>query len=386
MPGEPGRAILALTVLPDAGDELVAGKTDDLKFGFTAVAASVGPEAANDGARYRQMLADCRLGHALGYDCAWVLEHHFTDYFPTPSPIVVMSHLAAACPGLSLGSCVIVAPWYNPLRLAEEIAMLSHFCTGALHLAFGRGTAKLEYDAYDIDMATARDRYGETMTILNKALSGAPIEHDGNYYRIGRQVVLRPEPVRERLHLYGAVGSLESAAGNADMGMPVLLNTQFPPHMLRKVVAAWQERADAIGLTVGGDRPISTNCVIADSDDEARETARGLMAAFFALQADHYEADADHWKDIEGYQQFSKTFGNLRKMADPANLDPFLDDQLIGTPGTIAGRLEGYRDMGFDHFILNCAREGWPAAMRENTMRRFATQVAPKFRTSSDRR
>ena len=264
--------------------------------------------------------------------------------------------------------------------------MLSHLCAGDLHLALGRGTAKLEYDAYNIDMATARSRFVEAMTIINKALSGKPIEHEGEHYKVGRTVVLRPEPVCEKIHFYGAVGSRESAAGNADMGLPILLNTQFPPHMLRKVIEAWQERADAIGFKMGGDRPISANCVIADSDDEARETARIYMAAFFALQADHYEADADHWKDIEGYQQFSKTFGNLRKLADPANLDDFLDNQLVGTPATVAGKLEGYRDMGFDHFILNCAREGWPAEMRETTMRRFAAEIAPGFRVSASAR
>ena len=119
---------------------------------------------------------------------------------------------------------------------------------------------------------------------------------------------------------------------------------------------------------------------MADSDEEARETARGYMASFFALQADHYEADADHWKDIEGYKQFSKTFGNLRKMADPANLDGFLDNQLIGSPSTIAGKLEEYRDLGFNHFILNCAREGWPADLRKITMQRFASEIAPGFK------
>ncbi|MBM85157.1 MAG: LLM class flavin-dependent oxidoreductase [Rhodospirillaceae bacterium] len=351
-----------------------------LTFGFTAAAAATGNHAQTDAARYTQMLADTKLGYSLGFDCAWVLEHHFTDYFPTPSPIVVMSHLAAACPGLSLGSCVIVAPWYHPLRLAEEIAMLSHFCSGDLHLAFGRGTAKIEYDAFDVDMSTGKGRLRETMQIIEKAFSGQPIAHEGEHYKIGREVALRPEPNLDRIHFYGAVGSRESATGNADMGMPVLLNTQFPPFMLEKVMSAWQARADQLGLKLGGDRPISTNCVIADSDEEARETARGYMAAFFALQADHYEADADHWKDIEGYQQFSKTFGNLRKMADPANLDGFMDNQLIGAPATVAGKLEMYRDMGFDHFILNCAREGWPAELRETTMRRFAKEVAPGFK------
>ena len=107
---------------------------NSLKFGFTAVAASTGNDTGDDKSRYNQMIKDCRLGYELGFDCAWVLEHHFTDYFPTPSPLILMSHLAAAFPGLSLGSCVLVVPWYNPLRLAEEISMLSHLCAGELHL------------------------------------------------------------------------------------------------------------------------------------------------------------------------------------------------------------------------------------------------------------
>ena len=356
---------------------------NSLKFGFTAVAASTGNDTGDDKSRYNQMIKDCRLGYELGFDCAWVLEHHFTDYFPTPSPLILMSHLAAAFPGLSLGSCVLVVPWYNPLRLAEEISMLSHLCAGELHLAFGRGTAKLEYDAYDIDMSSAKDRFKEAITLIDKGLSGEAIEHSGEHYNVGRRVKIRPTPNREKIFFYGAVGSRESAAGNADMGMPILLNTQFPPHMLKKVTEGWQERADHIGLSAPGDRPISTNCVVADSDEEARETARGYMAKFFELQAEHYEADADHWKGIEGYKQFSKTFGNLRKMADPANLDGFLDNQLVGCPKTISGKLEEYRDLGFNHFILNCAREGWPRHLREISMTRFATEIAPAFKTAA---
>ena len=150
----------------------MTGKCQNLKFGFTAAATSADTECSSDGERYGQMLTDCKLGFELGYDCAWVLEHHFTDYFPTPSPIVVMSHLAAAFPGLSLGSCVLVLPWYNPLRLAEEISMLSHFCKGDLHLAFGRGTAKIEYDAYGIDMSSAKERFKEAIENYQSGLIG----------------------------------------------------------------------------------------------------------------------------------------------------------------------------------------------------------------------
>ena len=164
-------------------------------------------------------------------------------------------------------------------------------------------------------------------------------------------------------------------------GSPSCSTPSFPRTCCRPSPRPGRKRADSLGLDPGGYRPLSTNCVVADSDEEAREGARQYLAAFFALQADHYEADADHWKDIEGYRQFSRSFGMLRTLSDPANLDRFLDNQLIGSPRTVSGRLEHYRDMGFDHVIMNFAREGWPVEMRETSMRRFATEVAPAFRT-----
>ena len=68
----------------------------------------------------------------------------------------------------------------------------------------------------------------------------SPLEFKGDFYEVGRKVAIRPTPNREKIHFYGAVGSKESAVGNADMGMPILLNTQFPPHMLKKVTTGWQ--------------------------------------------------------------------------------------------------------------------------------------------------
>ncbi len=350
-----------------------------ITFGFTAAAAATGPDKSSDADRYAQMITDCRVGEEQGYKTAWLLEHHFTDYFPTPSPLLAAAHISAACPKLSIGTCVIVAPWYNPLRLAEEIAMMSHFCANELHLSFGRGTAKLEYDAYDIDMADGKERYAESMEILNKALSGDAFTHEGKHFKVGREVPLRPTPNRDRIHFYGAVGSVQSAPNNADMGMPVLCNSQFPPYMLEKILAAWRDRADELGLQTNGVLPISANCLVADSDDEARDLARGYMARFFGLQADHYEADANHWKDIAGYEQFSKTFGNLRKLANPDNLDGFLDYQLVGTPATVAERLDALHRIGFNHLIVNIAKEGVPADVRHTTMRRMMTEIAPQF-------
>ena len=56
----------------------------DISFGFQAAAADVA--GVPDEELYRDLMSDCELGHRLGYDAAWLLEHHFSDYYPTPSP------------------------------------------------------------------------------------------------------------------------------------------------------------------------------------------------------------------------------------------------------------------------------------------------------------
>ena len=96
-----------------------------------------------------------RSHHQLGYRTAWLIEHHFSDYYPCPAPTVYMAHIAARFPDLAVGTCVLVTPWYEPLRLAGELAMLSNM-TERLYVGLGRGTAKYEYDAFDVDMTEAR--------------------------------------------------------------------------------------------------------------------------------------------------------------------------------------------------------------------------------------
>jgi alkanesulfonate monooxygenase SsuD/methylene tetrahydromethanopterin reductase-like flavin-dependent oxidoreductase (luciferase family) len=80
----------------------------DIAFGFQAAAAGDGGKSDQD--LYRDLMQDCELGQKLGYDAAWLLEHHFSDYYPTPSPMLLMAHIAAKFPDLSLGTSVLVLP------------------------------------------------------------------------------------------------------------------------------------------------------------------------------------------------------------------------------------------------------------------------------------
>ena len=80
---------------------------------FAYQIGAVGEADLDDQALYREALDDAVLLHRLGYDGAWMVEHHFSDYYPQPNPLLFLSHIAAACPGLGLGTSVMVLPWID---------------------------------------------------------------------------------------------------------------------------------------------------------------------------------------------------------------------------------------------------------------------------------
>jgi alkanesulfonate monooxygenase SsuD/methylene tetrahydromethanopterin reductase-like flavin-dependent oxidoreductase (luciferase family) len=363
-----------------------------VRFGFQV--APVSPKIP-DHVSYREAVEDCVFGQNLGYDAAWFLEHHFTDYYPTPSPLVFMAHVARACPGLGLGTSVLVLPWYHPVRLAEEILMLDALSDGPLHLGIGRGTAKLEYDAYGVDMAEARTRFEEGWRIIRLALRGAPFSFKGRHFSIPRAVAPRPRPYSDKIHFYGAIGSPASAEIMGELGLPPFCLAQFPDHLLARILDRWQRRYSAQGSDgqaegggPGGDAqaatlPFSIKLMLADSDEEAYALGRRYLPHYFDLQANHYEVDANHWAGVPGYEVFAKMLGNMRKLADPANLGPFMAGNLFGSAATVARRLEALIAMGFNYFMVSAAYPGVPQALRRDQYRRFATEVMPRFATAT---
>ena len=347
----------------------------DATFAFQVAPTGTGP----DHQQYAEVVEDARLGQALGYESAWLLEHHFSDYYPTPSPLLHMAHIAAHCPGLGLGTSVLVTPWYHPLRLAEEISMLNSMTSGSLHLGLGRGTAKSEYDAYGVDMNEARGRFAEIWHIVETALKGEPFSFEGKYYTIPNEIRLRPTPTDKAVNFYGAIGSLPSAEIMGGLGLTPLCLSTFPDRLLGRILTTWRESMAAAGRGTDVHYPVSVKLFMADTDAEAQALAKRYLPHYFELQASHYEVDATPWDGIPEYAAFSKMFANLKQLANPDNLGPFIDSNFIGSVETVTARVQALIDVGFDYFMVSAAMPGVPQEVRQDQYRRFAGQVAPMF-------
>jgi alkanesulfonate monooxygenase SsuD/methylene tetrahydromethanopterin reductase-like flavin-dependent oxidoreductase (luciferase family) len=346
---------------------------------FGWMVGAVGETHDSDADLYRQILSDAELGAELGYDAGWVVEHHFSDYYPTPNSMTMLANIAARCPTLGLGTAVIVTPWHHPLRIAEEISMLTLMTDAPVRIGLGRGNAPLEYEAFGVEMGEAKDRFEEGWEILQLAMKGEPFSYQGKYLSVPREIRLRPTPRLDNLTFHGAIGAPESALKIAALGLPPMLTAHSPLTAQQKVLNAWVEAAPKHGVDPNSIKLASPILVMADTDEEAVALARRHVPHWYRLQVEHYAFDAERYADVPHYQSFSEVHKRRLVYCDPDNLDPLIEYSLIGSAETVRAKLRKYFDIGYNYILVIPSLPGLPHRLRQDWLTRFARDVMPYF-------
>jgi alkanesulfonate monooxygenase SsuD/methylene tetrahydromethanopterin reductase-like flavin-dependent oxidoreductase (luciferase family) len=104
-----------------------------------------------------------QYGEALGFQGAWLAEHHFSRYGLGSSSLVLLGALAAQTRTIRLGTAVLVPTLHHPIRLAEDIAMVDVVSNGRIDVGFGRGSAGYEYHGYGLDRNESQQRFQESI-------------------------------------------------------------------------------------------------------------------------------------------------------------------------------------------------------------------------------
>src|SRR3954453_16735628 len=94
---------------------------------------------------YRNELRLADLAEPLGFESIWGVEHHFTDYTMCPDVLQFLTYMAGRTTTVQLGSMVVVLPWHDPVRVAEEMSMLDALSGGRYILGIGRGLGRIEF-------------------------------------------------------------------------------------------------------------------------------------------------------------------------------------------------------------------------------------------------
>src|SRR5258708_36891325 len=112
--------------------------------------------ALSDAEIYRNELRLAEMAEPLGFDSIWGVEHHFDDYTMCPDVLQFLSYIAGRTSHVKLGTGVVVLPWHDPIRVAEQVSLLDHVSNGRVILGLGRGLARIEYDGFRIDQHEGR--------------------------------------------------------------------------------------------------------------------------------------------------------------------------------------------------------------------------------------
>ena len=147
--------------------------------GMFMIFSSYGWENGSDARMWEEDLRLADIAADLGFDCVWSTEHHFNDYSFIPDNLQLMTHVAARHPHIDVGTAAVILPWHNPLRVAENAAVLDMLSGGRLRLGFGRGLARREFNAFGISMDESRGRFDEAAFMIVDALKTGFIEGDG---------------------------------------------------------------------------------------------------------------------------------------------------------------------------------------------------------------
>ena len=122
-----------------------------------------------------------------GYDAVWLAEHHFSSFSVCPSVHMMGTMAAARTKRLRIGTAVSLAPFYNPLRLAEEVALLDVLSGGRVNWGAGRGFERSEFAAFGIPGEESAPRFHETVEIVLKAWTNQRLYVSGQVLPIRRR-------------------------------------------------------------------------------------------------------------------------------------------------------------------------------------------------------
>jgi len=323
-------------------------------------------------------LAD--LAEPLGFDSIWSVEHHFTPYTMVPDVVQLLTYMAGRTTKIELGTMVIVLPWHDPVRVAEQIAMLDLMSNGRIVIGFGRGAATVEYNGFRVPMEESRERFVEAAEVVVKALTNERFEHKGKFFQIP-EMSIRPRPFSHpERRLYGAAVSPDTAERMAKLGLGVLV--AIPLY-------GWEAQAKDVQrhneiIRQAGREPVppivSSFVYCAETEKEARDGARQWMGGYWASADAHYKFSDGHLKTVKGYEHYGLIADNAKTVTPDQAVDGFVSLQVAGTPDQCLEQIYTMQNLvGFNHFIAVFSYGGMPQEAVERNLRLFAAEVMPKL-------
>ncbi|ELZ69301.1 Luciferase-like monooxygenase [Haloferax prahovense DSM 18310] len=310
---------------------------------------------------YDEMLTLGRAIDDAGLDSAWVSEHHFMPDGYLSGTMPALGALAAATESVELGTCIALAPLYDPIRLAEDAATVDLISGGRTTLGLAIGSNPREFDAFGVPRDERVDRLADTVSLLRDAWSDGPIAHESPFHEGATGVDVTPKPAHD---------------------VPLMLGGAAKPAVRRaaRTADAWCAPSS---LSLGGLRKRV-------EDIRSVREAEGLDGEFTIYVLQHGfvgDSKAEAWDAMrDGYLYLQRRYAEIfsgdevHELSDERRAE-LKAQAVFGTPDDVVAELARYRDaLGDDiHFIFRTYHPGIGTDQMVECVRRLGDEVRPRL-------
>jgi alkanesulfonate monooxygenase SsuD/methylene tetrahydromethanopterin reductase-like flavin-dependent oxidoreductase (luciferase family) len=320
-------------------------------------------------ALYRDRLTLVEAYERAGIYAYHLAEHHGTPLGFAPSPSVFLSAVAQRTTTLRLGALVYLLPFYHPIRIAEEIAMLDNLSNGRLEMGVGRGISPIEAGFYGLDPGTTAARYQEELEIVKAMFAGDELNFSGEYHQFAHvPSVLKPLQLPHPPLWYG-IGNPETAewAARNDVNVVTIATPEKTRAIAMRYREVWaqQGKPESALPRIG----VSRHIVVADTDAEAKaiaDRAYRIWRTNFFLLADRF-----------GYKLNSAAI----YPPDWAGLEA-VSNGFAGSPERVRNYVRETAEAGVNYFVSWLAFGDLTLAESMHSLELYAKHVIPAFPSS----
>jgi probable F420-dependent oxidoreductase len=308
---------------------------------------------------YRAALEQVVAAETQGYEWVNITEHHVAADGYLPAMLPLLAAMAVRTERIRLSTGMLILTLHNPIRVAEEAAVVDILSGGRLTLGVAAGYREVEFAAMQVDYRTRGRRFRESLEILELAWRGEPFSYAGKIFEFP-EIVVRPVPVqRSGIPLW--LGGTTSVALRrvVEYGAPCFPGATDDIGVVAQRMQTYDERREELGAKGPRELVLPRLAMVADTREEARRRALPGIRAMF-----------------ETYQSWGLPVDFSQALRDWDLLDQLV---IVGDPSHCREMVERYGALGTTDLMLQFAMPTVePAVAAESQARFMAEVVAPR--------
>ncbi len=317
----------------------------------------------------------------LGYQSAWLLEHHFTRYGLCPNTMTFAGYVLGKTKRIKVGTAVVILPLDHPIRIVEQTNMLDQLSKGRFLLGVGRGYFPKDFEAFGVDATKSHVLQTEYVDIIRQVWEQGTAKWDGENIKLP-DVTPYPRQYTPQPTMYGVGQSPSTIEWAASRGMPLLMALYGSLEQLRSNVELYNQVAEDNGYDPDTiPHALCSVAHVAETTEKAREEIFSGMAWW---EQEHDDA-AFTVEQLEKLPNYRFQYGEWQAAAlrgDRTNEDftnYALEHSVVGSVDDCVNKLEAAAEAtGVQNLIL-----GFEATLNRErileTMNTFASEVLPRL-------